>query len=86
MYAREVVTLALLYALKGCGPRSFWRWLVRDYRSLFPQLSHRTRLFRLFTSHRYYVDRFLAEPSLIGVIDRYGIELLHPVREGRSTQ
>ncbi|MFN8440196.1 MAG: hypothetical protein U0175_05470 [Caldilineaceae bacterium] len=26
----------------------------------------------------------MAEPSLIGVIDSYGIELLHPVREGRS--
>ena len=86
MYASEVVTLALLYALKGCGPRSFWRWLVRDYRSLFPKLPHRTRLFRLFNSHRHYVDRFLAEPSLMGVIDSYGIELLHPVREGRSEQ
>ncbi|MFN8445289.1 MAG: transposase [Caldilineaceae bacterium] len=28
----------------------------------------------------------MAEPSLIGVIDSYGIELLHPVREGRSEQ
>jgi hypothetical protein len=26
----------------------------------------------------------LAEPSLTGVIDSYGIELLHPIREGRS--
>ena len=86
LYASEVVTLALLYALKGCGQRPFWRWLVRDYCSLFPQLPHRTSLFRLFNSHRHYVDHFLAEPSLIGVIDSYGIELLHPIREGRSTQ
>ena len=84
LYASEVVTLALLYALKGTGPRAFWRWLVRDYRPLFPKLPDRTRLFRLFNSHRHYVDRFLAEPSLIGVIDSYGIELLHPIREGRS--
>jgi hypothetical protein len=84
LYASEVVTLALLYALKGAGARAFWRWLVRDYRPLFPNLPDRTRLFRLFNSHRHHIDRFLAEPSLIGVIDSYGIELLHPIREGRS--
>jgi len=84
LYASEVVTLALLYALKGCGQRAFWRWLVRDYRPLFPKLPDRSRLFRLFNSHRHYIDYFLAAPSLIGVIDSYGIELLHPIREGRS--
>ena len=84
LYASEVVTLALLYALKGSGQRAFWRWLVRDYQSLFPKLPDRTRLFRLFNSHRCYINCFLAEPSLIGVIDSYGIELLHPIREGRS--
>lgn len=84
LYASEIVTLALLYSLKGCGQRAFWRWLVRDYGSLFPNLPERTRLFRLFNSHRAYIELFLAEPSLIGVIDSYGIELLHPIREGRS--
>jgi hypothetical protein len=84
LYPSEVVTLALLYALSGKGQRAFWRWLVRDYRSLFPNLPHRTRLFRLFNSHRHYVDLFLAEPSILGVIDSYGIEFIHPIREGRS--
>ena len=28
----------------------------------------------------------MADPSLIGVIDTYGIELIHPRREGRSEQ
>ncbi len=84
LYPSEVVTLALLYALKGCGQRAFWRWLVRDYRPLFPNLPHRTRLFRLFNSHQHYIEYFLAEPSMIGVVDSYGIELLHPIREGRS--
>lgn len=32
------------------------------------------------------VNEFLAEPSLLGVIDSYGIELLHPIREGRSDE
>ena len=58
LYPSEVVTPALLYALKGSGRRVFWRWLTRDYRELFPNLPDRTRLFRLFRSHRHYADRF----------------------------
>jgi hypothetical protein len=84
LYPSEVVTLALLYALSGKGNRAFWRWLNRDYRALFPKLPCRTRLFRLFNSHDYLIGEFLAPASLIGVIDSYGIELLHPRREGRS--
>lgn len=84
LYPSEVVTLALLYALKGVGQRAFWRWLVRDYRPCFPKLPDRTRLFRLFNSHRHLVEQFMADPSLLGVIDSYGIELLPPRREGRS--
>ena len=86
LYPSEVVTLALLFALKGVGSRPFYRWLKRDYRHLFPRLPHRTRLFRLFNSHRPWTDRFLAGHSLIGLVDTYGIELIHPRREGRSQQ
>jgi hypothetical protein len=86
LYPSEVVTLALLFALKGCGNRAFYRWLKKDWRHLFPNLPHRSRLFRLFNSHRKWVDRFMVNPSLIGVIDSYGIELIHPRREGRSPQ
>ncbi len=84
LYPSEVVTLALLYALKGDGQRAFWRWLTRDYQDLFPNLPHRTRLYRLFNSHTGYIDQFLADLTVLGVIDSYGIELIHPVREGRS--
>jgi len=84
LYPSEVVTLALLFALKGVGNRAFYRWLARDWLSLFPQLPDRTRLFRLFNTHRRWTKRFMAEPSLIGLIDTYGIELIHPRREGRS--
>jgi hypothetical protein len=84
LYPSEVVTLAVLYSLKGSGQRAFWRWLTRDYCALFPQLPDRTRLFRLFNTHQVWVSLFLAEASLMGVIDSYGIELLHPRREGRS--
>ena len=75
-----MVTIGLLYALKGCGQRNFWRWLTKDYRPLFLPLPRRTRLFRLLNSHRHYIERFLADPSIIGV-DTYGIELIHPIRE-----
>ena len=86
LYPSEVVTLALLFALKGKGNRAFYRWLRNNWRHLFPKLPHRTRLFRLFNSHRRWIDRFMAAPSLLGVIDSYGIELIHPRREGRSQQ
>src|ERR671924_1941658 len=82
----EVVTLGLLHALKGVGNRPFYRWLTRDYRPLFPQLPERTRLFRLFRTHHDWTQVFLAAPTVLGVIDTYGIELIHPMREGRSPQ
>jgi hypothetical protein len=86
LWPSEIVTVGLLFGLKGDGERAFYRWLSRDYRSLFPKLPERTRLFRLLKAHRGWTDRFLAEPSLLGVADTYGIELLHPRREGRSAQ
>lgn len=86
LHPSEVVTVALLFALKGVGNRAFYRWFSRDYRHLFPQLPERTRLFRQFNTHQTWVERFMAIPSLIGVIDTFGIELIHPRREGRSDQ
>jgi hypothetical protein len=86
LYPSEVVTLALLFALKGVGNRAFYRWVKRDYTPLFPKLPERTRLFRLFNSHRHWTERFMADPSLLGLIDTFGIELIHPRREGRSEQ
>ena len=85
LFPSEVVTLALLFALKGRGPRAFYRWLARDWRCLFPRLPERTRLFRLFNSHRALTRVFMAAPSIIGVADSYGVELIHPRREGRSS-
>jgi Transposase DDE domain len=86
LYPSEVVTLALLFALKGVGNRAYYRWLGRDWRHLFPGLPDRTRLFRLFNTHRSWTELFMAKASMIGLIDSYGIELIHPRREGRSQQ
>ena len=84
LYPSETVTLGVLYALKGGSKRAFYRWLVRDWRAFFPRLPERTRLFRLWATHVDWIDVFRAKPTTLGVIDSYGIELIHPVREGRS--
>lgn len=83
-YPSEVVTLALLHALKGGGTRAFYRWLTRDYLPLCPQVPERTRLARLCKTHTAWPARFLATPTVLGVADTYGIELMHPMRQGRS--
>src|SRR5262249_8387424 len=84
LWPSEVVTVGLLHALKGVGNRPFYRWLTRDYRPLFPRLPERTRLFRLLKTHQDWTRVFLAAPTVLGVIDTYGIELIHPIREGRT--
>jgi hypothetical protein len=86
LWPSEIVTLGVLFAPKGSGNRAFYRWLSRDGRPLFPALPERTRLFRLLATHRACTDEFLATPSVLGVIDSYGVALLHPRREGRSIQ
>ena len=85
LYPSEVVTIAFLFCLKGVGNRAFYRWLERDYLELFPHLPERTRLFRLFLVHQDLTNSFLANPTVMGVIDSYGIELIHPLREGRAS-
>jgi hypothetical protein len=86
LWPSEVVTLGRLHALKGVGNRAFFRCLTRDYRPLFPQLPERTRLLRLFTTHQDWTQAFLAAPTVRGGIDTYGLELIHPMRAGRSPQ
>ena len=82
----ERVTLGLLFALKGDGPRRFYRWLADNDRSWFPRLPERTRLVRLLATHAAWTEYFLAQPTSLGVADTYGIELIHPWREDRADQ
>ena len=84
LWPGEVVTLAVRFVLKGGRVRAFYRWLSRDWRHLFPALPERTRLFRLMAAHQAWADAFLAAPTFFGVADSYGVELLHPVRQGRT--
>src|SRR5919205_1955010 len=86
LWPSEVVTLGLLHAPQGVGNRPFYRWLTRAYRALFPRLPERTRLFRLLKTHQDWTKICLAAPTVLGVIHTYGIELIHPIRDGRSPQ
>lgn len=86
LHASEVVALGMLHALRGGGGRAFYRWIEREIKPLFPRLPERTRLFRLFEQHAGQTQHFLAQPSFFGVCDSFGIELIHPPRQGRSSQ
>ena len=73
MYPSELVTLGLVFALKGTGTRAFYRWISRNFRDLFPKLLERSRFFRALKPQRKHLKRFLAKPSLIGLIESFGI-------------
>lgn len=84
LYPSEVVTLGILLALKGSTFSAFYRWLRRDYKALFPGLPERSRLQRLLKTRQAWAAHLLSEPSFFTVIDSYPIELIFPIREGRS--
>ena len=86
LYPSELVTIGILFCLKGGYFRAFYRWLKRDYGDWFGQghLPERTRLQRLLKAHQAWCDFLMAEPSFFTVIDTFPIELLFPIREGRS--
>lgn len=88
LYPSELVTIGILFALKGGFFRAFYRWLQRDYGTWFGngELPERTRLQRLLKAHQDWCDELMAAPSFFTVIDTYPIELLFPIREKRSKQ
>ena len=88
LYPSELVTIGILFCLKGGSFRAYYRWLKRDYGDWFGkgELPERTQLQRLLKTHQNWCDLLMAEPSLFTVIDTYPIELIFPIREGRSQQ
>ena len=86
LYPSELVTIGILFSLKGGFFRPFYRWLKRDYGNWFGDgtLPDRTRLQRQLKVHKNWCDCFLEEPTFFTVIDSYPIELIFPIREGRS--
>lgn len=86
LYPSEIVTLSLLFAIKGSKNRAWYRWIINNYKHLFPNIPDRTRLIRLFKSHQKYVKLFLEDETILGVSDSFGIELIHPIRQRRSSE
>ena len=86
LYPSEVVTIGILFALKGGRFRAYYRWLKRDYDRLFGGLPDRTNVQRQLREQEEYTDLFLAQPSVLNVVDSFPIELIFPIREGRSKQ
>jgi len=88
LYPSELVTIGILYSLKGGYFRAFYRWLERDYGDWFGDgsLPERTRLQRLLKTHKDWCELLMADPTFFTVMDSYPIELLFPIREGRSKQ
>ena len=84
LYPSEIVTIGVLFSLKGGHFRAFYRWLARDYAALFAGLPDRTNLQRLLKTHQQHCDHLLEESSLLTVTDSYPIELIFPIRQNRS--
>lgn len=84
LHPSEIITIGLLFSLKGVHFRAFYRWLRGDWLPLFPNLPERTKLHRLLAHYEPLTDQFLVEPQAESIIDSYGVELIHPIREGRS--
>lgn len=84
LWPSELVTLGMLFVLKGRSERAFYRWADRELRPLFPKLPERTRLFRLLAAHQDWAERFLAQPTFFGIADSLGIELIQTRRLHRS--
>jgi hypothetical protein len=83
LFLSEVMLCGVLWALKGGGFVGFYRWLER--RRLF-KLPERSRLQKLLKTHAVNCKDFLAEPTFFNVMDTFGIEIIRPIREGRSAQ
>jgi len=86
LYPSEVVTIGILFALKGGHFRAFYRWLKRDYNALFGGLPDRTTVGRNLLKYEYLCDHLLETPSVLNVVDSYPVELLFPLRAGRTKQ
>jgi hypothetical protein len=86
LYPSEVMTIGILFTLQGGHFRAFYRWLKRDYDGLFPRATRSITLLRQLQKQQVHTDKLLAEPSVFNVVDSLPIELLFPIREGRSPQ
>ena len=85
LYPSELITIAILKAIKGQSTRRFYNWLKNT--GWFPTLPDYTRLFRLLRQATPLLDVLSRDDSDAQnwlVIDSTGCEVVHPRREGRA--
>ncbi len=78
LYQSEIVTIRILFALKGTHFRAFYRWLRRDFDPLFGGLPHRTTLLRQLREQQVHTDNLMAQPSVLNVADNYRLSCSFP--------
>lgn len=83
LYLSEIFLCGVLFALKGGSFRQFHIWLTRRHLLNLPE---RSRLCRVLIKHRKLCNQFLASETFFNVIDSFGVEVIHPAREGRSLE
>ena len=86
LHPSEVVTLSLLFCIKGGSSRRFYLWATYNLLPLFPNLPDRSNLLRAFARFAPLAERFLAPAGPLGIADSLGVEMIHPRRAGRSAQ
>src|SRR5713226_8216185 len=84
LWPSEMVTRAFRLAIQGVGHRAFYPWWVRDWKKWLPHRPDRTRGFGRFKTPRDGTERFLADPTILGVLGAYGRQRIPPIREGRT--
>lgn len=80
----EIVLCGVLFVLLGRSFRRFHRWLKK--REIFLSIPERSRLQRLVNHYSFLCEAFLGSKTFYGILDSFGIEIIHPIREGRSKQ
>lgn len=70
LYPSEIVTLGLVFALKGVGERAFYRWLAQDHLDLFPNSAKDGAKLR---SARKANHRWIVGSKLCFVLNKLGL-------------
>lgn len=80
----ETILCGVLFVLLGRSFRRFHRWLGKQ--KIFSSIPERSRLQRLVNQYSFLCKGLLGSKTFYGILDSFGIEIIHPIREGRSKQ
>src|SRR5258708_1105980 len=86
LYPTELLPIAFLLAPKRGSFAPFIAGSSAINEHLFAGQPDRTPLLRFLATHQTWTRHLLAQLSFFTVIDSYPIELLFPIRQGRSPQ